>query len=109
MTGVWLMPSLTANATVPGVHLEEVARHDASGLSPQELRPARASSGRRSDPGAPQGRADRGRTDPVAQALQFTLDPDHAPPGVVLRHLHDQGDDLGIERWSSGLLVAECP
>jgi hypothetical protein len=41
--------------------------------------------------------------------LQLALDPDHAPAAVVPCHLQDQGDQVGIERWSSGPSMAERP
>ena len=50
-------------------------------------------------PGPPKDHADRGRADPVPEALELSFDPDHAPAGVVQCHLHDQGDHVGIERW----------
>jgi hypothetical protein len=37
-----------------------------------------------------------------ALGLQLALDPDHASAAVVPCHLQDQGNQVGIERWSSG-------
>jgi hypothetical protein len=72
------------------VDVEEVHRQDRRGLCAQEGAPAIVSRCRGWYPVGAQDLADGARADPVAEATQLALDPDHAPAGVVPGQLDDQ-------------------
>ena len=44
---------------------------------------------------------DRGGRDPDAEPDEFALDARISPPRVLPSQLHDEADDLGVERWST--------
>ena len=82
------------------LHMKEVRGEHRRGLRVQELPPCRvgAPRRRRPDPQRREDPADRGRTGPVTELQQLTLDPLVTPAVVLGGEPPDQRGDLGADR-----------
>jgi hypothetical protein len=90
--------------------VKKVACHDPGGLPAQERPPGRGRSpGRRIQPVATQHRADGGRRDLDAEALEFALDALVAPGWVLPGQTDDQLLHVLVQRWSAGLVARVGP
>jgi hypothetical protein len=83
------------------VHVEQVDRQDGLGVGAEKGAPLVIACGWWRDLAAAQDLADRARADPVPEAAQLALDPDHAPAPVLCGEEDDQLDDSVVERWPS--------
>jgi hypothetical protein len=72
------------------VDVEEVHGQDRGGVCAQEGAPAAVARCRGRYPVGAQDLADGASADPVPEAAEFALDPDHAPAGIVPGQLDDQ-------------------